>query len=404
MELKEYLRIGIINIKHRQLRSGLTLIGVFISVAVIFILISLSLGLQFAIEEQFRQLGTDKLTIMPKGGMSSTGSTGAIVFTEDDFEVVKKVTGVMRATYFITGSAKVEYNKEQRYFAVYAIPAEGMELWMESGSLKFDEGRLYGPDERGSILMGYDYKYNQVFNKPIDSGSKVVINGKEFEVKGIMTKVGNPQDDKNIYMNTEDFRELFNEPDKIDYMMVQVESGQDIDDMASKVELKLRRFRGLDEKTQDFIILTPEQLLNSFKSVLAIITAFLLAVAAISLIVGGIGIANTMYTSVLERTKEIGIMKAIGAKNSDILLIFVIEAGLIGMLGGVLGVVLGYGVAKSIEYIAVVRFGTDLLKAAAPWYLVAGCIIFAFLIGVLSGLMPSKHASGIKTVDALRYE
>lgn len=402
---KDYFKIGIKNLKHRQLRSWLTLTGVFISIAVIFILISLSLGLQFAVEEQFRTLGTDKLFITPKGAMSSTGGgSGAVELTKDDVDVIKKISGVKEVTYFVIGNAKIEFNKQTRYFAVYAIPADGMSLYMESGSLKILEGSLYGDNERGRIVMGYDYEYNKIFNNPIIAGSKVQVNGQEFKVKGIMSKVGNPQDDKNIYMNEDDFRELFNVSERVDYIMIQIEPGENIENLADTITNKLLRFRGLTEKTQDFIILTPEELLNSFKSILNIITAFLIAVGGISLIVGGIGIANTMYTAVLQRTREIGVMKAIGAKNSDILLIFVIESGLIGALGGILGVLVGIGVSKLMEYIAVNYIGTNLLVAVVPWYLVVGCIAFAFFIGVLSGLMPSKQASKLKTVDALHYE
>jgi putative ABC transport system permease protein len=319
-------------------------------------------------------------------------------------DLIKKVNGVKEVTYFIIGNAKIEFNKQTRYFAVYGIPGDGMALYMESGSLKILDGSIYGQNEKGKIAMGYDYEYNKVFNNPVTAGSKVLINNQEFKVKGIMSKVGNPQDDKNIYMNEDDFRTLFDAPTRVDYIMIQAEPGVDIKDLANTIQNKLLRFRDLTEKTQDFTILTPEELLNSFKTILGIITAFLIAVGGISLIVGGIGIANTMYTSVLQRTREIGVMKAIGAKNSDILLIFVIESGLIGALGGILGVLVGIGVSKTMEYIAINYLGTNLLRAVVPWYLVVGCIAFSFFIGVISGLLPSKQASQLKTVEALRYE
>jgi putative ABC transport system permease protein len=131
---------------------------------------------------------------------------------------------------------------------------------------------------------------------------------------------------------------------------------------------------------------------------------FLVGIAAISLLVGGIGIMNTMYTSVLERTKEIGTMKAVGAKNSDILLIFLFESGLIGLIGGIIGTLLGLGISKTVEFIAITSLHTTLLQAAVPFYLVGGCLSFAFLIGALSGTIPALMASKLKPVDALRYE
>jgi len=166
----------------------------------------------------------------------------------------------------------------------------------------------------------------------------------------------------------------------------------------------LRKSRGVTEKNQDFSILTPEELLESFGNILAIITSFLGGIAAISLFVGAVGIANTMYTSVLERTREIGIMKAVGAQNSDIMWIFLIESGLLGLVGACIGVGLGYGVGKTIEYIAINQLNTTLLQIAAPAWLIGGCLGFGFLIGAVSGTLPAIQASKTNVVDALRYE
>jgi len=166
----------------------------------------------------------------------------------------------------------------------------------------------------------------------------------------------------------------------------------------------LRKSRDVTEKTQDFTVLTPEEVLESFGTILNIVTSFLLGVAAISLLVGGIGIANTVYTSVLERTREIGVMKAIGAKNKDILYIFLIESGLIGLVGAIIGIAFGIGVVKTIEWIAVNQLATSLLRAAIPIPLILGLLAFGFLIGAISGIWPAWKATKVKPVEALRYE
>ncbi len=111
-----------------------------------------------------------------------------------------------------------------------------------------------------------------------------------------------------------------------------------------------------------------------------------------------------MYTSVIERTKEIGVMKAIGAQNKDIMMIFLIESGLLGLIGAVIGIFLGYGISKTIEYIALNSLDTTLLQAATPAYLIIGCLLFGFLIGAISGTLPAWQASKTNVVDALRYE
>ncbi|MBI2047205.1 FtsX-like permease family protein [Candidatus Pacearchaeota archaeon] len=135
-----------------------------------------------------------------------------------------------------------------------------------------------------------------------------------------------------------------------------------------------------------------------------IVNAVLVGIAAISLLVGGVGIMNTMYTAVLERTREIGTLKAIGAKNSDVLLLFLFESGMLGLVGGAIGIVLGFGISKAAEYIAAAALGTGLLKASFSLALVAGALFFSFAIGALSGVMPAIQASRLKPVDALRWE
>ena len=402
--IADYLRLSSSNVKKRKLRVFLTLLGIMIAIATIFMLISLSIGLQEAVQEQFRLLGADKFFIQPKGQLGGPGTGGAIELTDNDFDVIKKISGVKEATYYTAASAKIEYKDKVRYFAAVGLDLDTADLFTESSSYKALEGRFIKKGDIDGVMLGCQYAHNNLFEKPIKAGDKILINGKEFNVKTILSSTGDPQNDQLVYMSIKDLRALFNIPTRIDFFIVQIESGEDIKVVAAATERKLMKSRGLDEKTIDFTVITPEELLKSFEMVLNIITGFLLGVAAISLLVGGIGIANTMFTSVLERTKEIGIMKSIGAKNSDILIIFLMGSALLGLAGGLLGIGLGYTVSKTIEYIGVNQLNTNLLKAATPLYLVIGCIAFAVLSGSISGTIPAYRASKIKPVDALRYE
>ncbi len=400
--LKDYSKLAWKNLRKRKLRSWLTIVGIVISIAVIFTLISLSLGLREAINEQFKIFGTDKLFVMPKGMVGA--GIGAVELTEKDVDVIEKIQGVKDVSYATIGNAQIEFNKQKKYFIVVGLPIDEFDLFISSSNLKMNEGDYFKKGDIGKVMMGYDYKYNNVFDKPINTEDKIIINGKEFKVSGIVEAIGNPSDDKNIYMSMEEFKELFNSGDRVDQIIVQADNEKEIKELSGRINKKLMKFRGVDEKTKDFYISTPEELLASFDIILNIITAFLVGVAAISLLVGGIGIANTMYTSVLERTKEIGVMKAVGAKNKDIFYIFLIESGFIGFIGGLMGIALGFGISKLIEIIAIIQLNTNLLKAASPAYLILGCLSFAFLVGALSGTIPAINASKLKPVDALRYE
>jgi putative ABC transport system permease protein len=404
--IKDYLLLGIKNLRRRSLRSWLTMVGIFISIAIIFVLISLSLGLEAAMTEHIRTLGADKLFIYPNLQAGIPGASNPIHLSKSDADEVLKISGIKTLTYMSMENGKMIFSAQTRYFMILGFPLDksALEVLYESSNLKLDEGKLLAEDDSRTILLGSEFKYGKLFDKPVLTGDSVELNNETFKVKGILASLGNPQDDKQVYLSIEDMKRIFGTGERVDYIIAQIQAGADVDDVASRIEKRLRAFRGVTEKTQDFSVVTPEELLRTIGTVLNIITAFLLGVAAISLVVGGIGIANTMYTAVLERRKEIGVMKAVGAKNSDILLIFLIESGLLGLVGGIIGVLIGMGIGKIIEYIAINYIRTTFLQVVFPYYLIIGCLVFAFIAGAVSGTFPAWQASQLKPVQSLRYE
>ncbi|MBR9703994.1 ABC transporter permease [Candidatus Pacearchaeota archaeon] len=403
--ITDFFKLSYQNLLRRKLRSILTMTGIVISIATIFVLFGLSIGLDSAVKEQFRLLGTDKFFVQPKG-QAGFGGGGAVELTIDDSEVVEKVRGVNSVAYFVIGNAKIEYRTQQRFYMVLGLPGnkETQNLIFEAMNLEMDEGRFLKQGDKNKIVIGYSYKYANLFEKPLRVRDTIKLNEVEFEVVGILEQIGNPQDDQQVYINMDDFKDLFDSGDRVDMLWVQTKEGEDLNFVADEVKRRLMRSRGVTEKTIDFEILTPEEMLASFGTILNIITVFLVGIAGISLFVGGVGIANTMYTSVLERTKEIGTMKAIGAKNSDIITIFVTESGLLGIIGGAVGIILGIGIAKLIDYIAAVQLQTTMLQTATPLYLIIGCLMFSFLIGAVSGYLPARQAAKIRPAETLRYE
>jgi len=404
--IQDYFKLAYKNLWVRKTRSLLTIIGIFLAILTIFVLISLSLGLKGFVDEQFELLGTDKFFVQPKGTIGA-GMSGAVELTTDDVEIVEKVNGVEQATYFTIENAKIEFKDyPARYYFIIGLPLEekGMELLFEAMDLGIEEGRWLKQGDSKKIIIGYNYKYKNLYPKPVRAGNKIEINDIEFEVIGIVDQVGNPGDDQQVYISMEDLDDVFNSGERVDMIWTEIKKGEDIEQVAERTEKKLMDFRDVDEDTIDFSIQTPKEMIAIFTNIINVLLAFLVGIGSISVVVGGIGIANTMYTSVLERNKEIGTMKAIGAKNSNILLIFVIEAGILGLVGGALGLLVGIGIAKSIEYISAVAIGSNIIRASLHPYLLVGVLLFAFFIGIISGLTPSYQASKLKPVDALRYE
>ncbi len=402
--IKDYFNFAFKSFKARKVRTYLTMLGIFIGVAAVVSLISIGQGLQGALTSTFESMGTDKIFVIPglNFGMPTTGVTE---MDDDDVEVIEKTEGVEKTSSFIFRLIKVKYKEEVKYVWVNGLPVdrESLELIESIQTFNVVEGRDFKSGDKHKAIIGSMYAEGDVFSKGLRVRDKLEIEGKEFKIIGIMDPIGNPQDDSQVLIPIDAAREIFNEPNKVDYIMVKAKAGYDVEQVAEDIKKNLREHRDLDEGEEDFTVQASSQLIGSFGTVFKIVTIFLVGIACISLFVGGIGIMNTMYTSILERTNEIGVMKAIGAKNSNILLIFLIESGILGLVGGGVGVLLGVGLAELVEFSAA-SANLSLLKASFPWYLVIGALLFSFIIGVMSGVLPARAASKLKPVDALRYE
>ena len=393
--LLDYFVLAINSIRHRKLRSWLTVIGIIIGVAAIISLITASRSLEGTIEQQFEQFGANRILISAKGFQGpGTMSNG---LTNEDVETIEKISGFKYVTPGLFRNSEIKYNKETKFTLVVGLPAKDFEVFFKDAGLAVQEGRNIQEDEKFVALIGSRVA-EEMFSKELRVGNKIEINKKEFKIVGILEEVGNNQDDNQINIPLEAAREVFNEPERVDTIVAQVKSKDDIPDLQKKIEKELERKR----KDTNFQVLTASQILEQINQVLGVIQVFLVGIAAISLLVGAIGIMNSMYTSVLERTKDIGIMKSIGARNSDILKIFLIESGLIGLVGGILGVVFGTIIALVIGTISK-QSGFLLIIKIEPLVLLLG-LLFAFVVGVISGVLPAMQASKLKPIDALRYE
>ena len=401
--MKEYLKLAFTNLMHRKLRSWLTMIGIFIGIAAVVALVSLGQGFKQAINNEFKKIGTDKLFITAKSGFGSPGTNAAIKLTKDDLREIKKVSGIENTASFLLANSKVEFENSIGFFPIQSIPeGSGKKVLAETQSIKVNEGRDLRDNDRSSSIVGVSFVDKKLLGKPLKMRDKIKIQNVEFTIVGILEKTGDPGRDNSIFILEDKLREIFNEQEKVDVIIVKVANVENIDIIADKIKSALRRFRNVKKDEEDFDVQTPDQLLGSFGDVLNIVQAVLIGIAAISLLVGGIGIANTMYTAIIERTKDIGIMKSIGATNKSILLIFLFESGLLGLMGGLIGVLLGFGLSYLVEFIAKGVVGTNLIEAYFSYGLLFGALVFSFAIGALFGVMPARQAALLQPVNALR--
>ncbi|MBS3091827.1 ABC transporter permease [Candidatus Pacearchaeota archaeon] len=400
----DYLVLALKSLKHRGLRTWLTMLGIFIGIAAVVSLISLGSGLQSAITGQFGGLSIDTLTISNAAtAFGPPGSTSVKKLNDHDLDIVKNTDGVKLVVTRLIRIIKFEYNDNTAFIYIADLPEEKeqMDFVYKVANFKSEKGRILNSNDHGKVLLGSDFLTDR-FGKTIEPGSKVKINGKDFEVVGISKKTSNFIFNGAIIMLNDDMENLLDIHDNIDLIVAQVEDQNKINDVANEIERKLRKDRNKRIGEEDFSVQTPLESLSAVSTVLNIVNLIVIGIAAISLLVGGIGITNTMYTSTLERTKEIGIMKAVGAKNKDILFIFLIESGLLGLVGGIIGAALGLRLAFAASSVAGSFLGGIDLQVQVSWPLLIGSVAFSFLLGIFSGLLPALQASKLKPVEALR--
>lgn len=401
--LIDYLKLALENITHRKLRSWLTILGIVIGIAAVVALISLGKGLQYTVDQQFVKIGADKISVVAKGNSVQQMSSSTLELTKKDYDVIKRSQGVDEAVMILSQTSKIEFNKRQVYGAVRGIPVDETRIvYEESGQYDVEFGRKLRQGDKNKVMIGPEFAKDSVFGKQIKVGDTLVIEGKNFEVVGIVKKGGNPGISRAIFMTLDDARILFNKPESVSVINVKIDNPEEMDKVVETIKKDLRRSRGLDEGKEDFTVQSTKKLVESFLTVFNIISVLLIGLASISLLVGAIGIANTMYTAVLERTREIGIMKSIGARNSDILKLFLIESSFIGLIGGIIGVLIGIGISKFAETLMGSVLGEGFFQVFLPWWLLVGAALFAMVIGIISGIIPAKKASELKPVDALR--
>ncbi len=402
-----YFLFGFRNLRRRGIRSWLTLIGIFIGIAAVISLITLGSGLKAAIGAQFGISETQVITVQA-GGLNSYGPPGSLVtnpLTRQDSEAIGKLSFVEYAIPRVIESIKMEFNDKLEIYNAVSVDEDeqSMNNIYEALDLKAEQGRLLKPGDTNRVVIGYDYsiKEKSGFDKAIKAGDKILIQDKKFEVIGILEKQGSLLMDKVVIMMNGELEDLAGYGDNVDIIAVKIKDRDSMDRAKEEIEKLLRKRRGVKVGEEDFEVQTPDAILASVNTILGGVQVFIVIIASISIIVGAIGIINTMTTSVLERKKEIGIMKAIGARNSNIFYQFLIESGMMGLAGGLIGVVFGMFIGFA-GLIGINSFLGSELSLNMNYYLITSTLIGSFMVGAIAGIAPAMQAAKQNPVDALR--
>jgi len=396
----DYIKMSFRNIIRRRRRTALTVIGIFIGITAVVSLVSLGQGLEASIEQEFESIGGNKIFINSGGSISGTGGSG---LTEQDLISVRSTRGVETVGGTIFMNTGVSYNDQTTFLPIIGMPTDNtQEIVMESWAMEVGEGRMVRKTDQYSVVLG-SQAANRVFNEDLSVRSNIQINDQKHRVIGVLEPTGDPSIDTAVILPIKPARELLDREESYDWLFAQFEDSYDSSEVKEEVERAMRNQRGVEDGEETFTVSTQEDLLESFNNILGVVSGVVIGIASISLFVGAVGIMNTMYTSVTQRTREIGAMKAIGAQKRQIMFVFLLESAVIGFLGGITGLAFGVSLSWLGAY-GITEFSTLSITPYIGSELLAGAMIFSILLGVLSGVLPARRAANLEPAEALRYE
>ncbi|MEI6057831.1 MAG: ABC transporter permease [bacterium] len=396
-------------LRANKVRSGLTMLGIIIGISSVIAMISIGQGAQTSIQSSIQSIGSNLIMVMPgaqqtPGSIVNAGRGTAQTLTLDDATAIQnqvqgaaavdpEVTGSKQVTYKGTNTRTTIVGSTPAYQTVRNVTVAEGSFFTQSQSSSVARVAVIGPTVF-SDLFGTDTTDTAI-------GQQISIGGNPFTIIGVTTAKGGSgfsNQDNQIFIPISSMQQLFTGNKYVSTISVQADTSADMTSVQSQITtLLLQRHNIANAANADFSTLNQADIVATASSVTSVFTELLAAVAGISLIVGGIGIMNMMLTTVTERTREIGLRKAIGAKKSDISTQFLVEAVSLTFIGGIIGVILGMLMSYAVSIFANIQTSTSL-----------NSILLAFgvsaAIGIIFGYYPARRAAGLNPIEALRYE
>jgi putative ABC transport system permease protein len=404
MSLLEAFRIAIKELFANKMRSLLTMLGVIIGVASVITLVSIGEGVRWQISRQIEALGSNLVIVTPgkgTGGVSGPTFTGAVskLRYDDALAIEKRAGSVKNTAPLIESGGVISLSREANSKKVSTVVSGTSESYPEVRNQPLRAGDFISrTDIRGyrQVAVLGDTVRRKLFGDKTGIGEEIHISGEHFKIIGVMRKKGRTltiDNDDRVFVPITVAEELL-KTQQVSIIFVQSVNPQEVDDAVSQT----RRVLNLRHQKSDFAVSEQKDILSTFKGIMNTLTAMLGGIAGVSLLVGGIGIMNIMMVSVTERTREIGIRKAVGAKNKDVMLQFLLESIVISSFGGALGIGLGFIGSRFLDGLM-----PNLKTMVSPWSILIA-FAFSLLVGLFFGIYPARKAARLNPIDALRYE
>ena len=399
MRWQDALHLALRALTAHQLRSFLTLLGIGVGIAAVILLTSIGEGLHRFVLAEFSQFGTNVLSINPgrqgaRGGPPGLPST-ARELTLDDADALARLPNVRHVTASVSGNAEVRAQGRVRRTMVLGVGPQMQEVY----TMRARVGQFLPADDaataRAFVVLGAKLK-RELFGNANALGERVQIGDERYRVIGIMEEKGQflgiDLDDA-AYIPVARGMSLFRRDGVMEIALTYEEAIP-----AARVAESVRRLMTARHGQEDFTIITQEDMLATLSNILDILTAAVGALGGISLLVGGVGIVTIMSIAVTERTSEIGLLVALGARRRTILTLFLGEAVVLSGIGGLLGLAAGAGLAQ------LVGLAVPAMPVATPWQFALAAEVVALVVGLAAGVLPARRAARLDAVEALRAE